>query len=84
MERVVRTAISLPSKDFASLELARKRLNKSRSEVMREALQSWLRRRKCAALEKKYVEGYRRIPEDPGDLEAIARAVGKSLPSEEW
>ena len=87
MANAVRTAISLPANDFEALEATRKRLRKPRSEIMREALRSWLRQREVAELERRYVEGYRRQPvskEEKREIEAMARTTFDVLKREEW
>ncbi|MBI2059594.1 MAG: ribbon-helix-helix protein, CopG family [Nitrospirae bacterium] len=84
MARAVRTAISLPAEDFEALERTRKRLKKPRSEIIREALRSWHRSREIAELERRYVEGYRKVPEDLKEIESLAKAATKSLPREKW
>lgn len=84
MAHAVRTAISLPKEDFKILEAIRKKLDKSRSQVFLEALRAWFHRLKTEDLERRYVEGYRKKPEDPAELEAFYKAGLASFPKERW
>lgn len=84
MNRTVRAAISLPAEDFRMLESERKKLRKARSEVIRDALRTWFRQRRVAELERRYEEGYREIPEDVADVEALAVASLKGTKPERW
>jgi hypothetical protein len=84
MSVAVKTAISLPRRDFDQLELFRKRTHISRSKIMLEALRTWLRLQHQAALEQRYVEGYERQPDRVSDVNAFYRAGLASLSEEPW
>ena len=56
----------------------------SRAEFIREACRLRLMQLETAALERRYVEGYARRPEDAAWGEASARALTASLDKETW
>jgi hypothetical protein len=56
-------AVSLPAKTLRSVEVIRARLGRSRSSVVAEALEAWLRGRTATAEDLRYLEGYGRFPE---------------------
>ena len=49
-------------------------VGRERSEVVREALEEWLRRRRVSEMVREHREGYRRTPADPGDLDWLVQA----------
>ncbi len=73
MKSVAKVAVSLPSATLSSLERARRRLRKTRSSVVTEAIELWLRARPSEDDDRRYVEGYLRHPEAGED--AVARGV---------
>lgn len=82
MAHAVRTAISLPIEDFKLLETMRKKLDKSRSQVFREALRAWIRKIKTAELERRYVEGYRKKPENAKESAVWAKLAAEAFKAE--
>ena len=85
MSRAVKTAISLPLEEFKMIEVLRRKNHQSRSEVIREAIHTWLKVRKTKSLEQKYVEGYRKHPEKSSEVEAFFRTgLGVFDSKEKW
>ena len=84
MPATVKTAISLPKPAFDQLEAIRKRLHSSRSRIIQEALRTWIRVQRQAALERRYVAGYARHPDRVAEVEAFYRAGLASLAEEPW
>ncbi len=68
----MKIAVSLPAKTLRSVELARKRLGRSRSSVVAEALEAWLRQHSANDEDRRYLEAYSRIPEPSDDSVATA------------
>ena len=60
------------------------RVAESRAAFIREACRWRLKALKGGQLDRQYVDGYRRKPEDPAWARAIARLLPKVLPREEW
>ncbi|MCL2779768.1 MAG: ribbon-helix-helix protein, CopG family [Polyangiaceae bacterium] len=69
----MKIAVSLPAKTLRSVEATRRRLGRSRSSVVAEALESWLEGHTSATEDARYLEGYARYPEP--DDGAVAAAV---------
>jgi metal-responsive CopG/Arc/MetJ family transcriptional regulator len=57
---------------------------RSRAELIREACRLYLRRLEEERLNREYVKGYVRIPEEPALGEAQAALAGRVLPKEKW
>jgi metal-responsive CopG/Arc/MetJ family transcriptional regulator len=80
-----KVAVSLPVPLYRALERERRRLGKSRSAVLQEALRDWLRRGVQADLVRDYQAGYRARPEGERDAEAaLATAVALLGDDEDW
>jgi metal-responsive CopG/Arc/MetJ family transcriptional regulator len=75
---------SLPAAQYEALERTRKRLKIGRSEAVQRALALWLDA--CAGDERitRYIEGYARIPDDPREGRALAKAWAHGLEAEDW
>ena len=67
-------AISMPDDVYRRLERVRRAQKLSRSAAIQGALDSWLHEHEQACLAEVYVEGYRRIPEEPVEIEAWSAA----------
>ncbi len=63
--------------------LARARRS-TRAALIREACQEYLRRLEEEELERRYIEGYRRKPEDPAWGELGAKLATLVWPREDW
>ncbi len=64
-------------------ELSRKE-ERSRADLIREACRRYLRDTEEQRLEREYIEGYKRIPEDPALGEAQLAMMADVLPPENW
>ena len=56
----------------------------SRAALIRKACARYLQQVETDERVSKYVEGYRRIPEEPGEAESLAWLAAAELPREEW
>ena len=73
----IKVAISIPDPLYKELEKARRQSRKSRSAIVREALQEWLQRGVREGLVRDYEAGYRARRETPAEVEAaLATAMG--------
>lgn len=71
-----RIAVSLPDDLFRRMERVRKRRRVPRSKLVQEAVGDYVERTDEQALEQKYFEGYKRIPDgDDPDFVAIEKAA---------
>ena len=84
MEYSLKTTISLPKEDFLKIETYRKKLKKSRSEIIQEAVHQWFENRALKEKEQQYLEGYARHPEDAEEIEPFFKAGLSSFKKEEW
>lgn len=66
------------------LDTAADAQGKARAEVIREACRLYLRRLHREELKRRYIEGYRRVPEDVADLAGFIEAYAQVLPAEDW
>jgi Arc/MetJ-type ribon-helix-helix transcriptional regulator len=84
--RAAKIAISLPAELYRALEGARRRVGKSRSAAVQEAVREWLLREARGELVREYEQGYRREPESADEIQAaLATAVGLlTSDSEDW
>lgn len=61
---------------------------KPRAEIIRKACKEYLRQIQEAELDRQYVEGYRRMPEDPREVEALgllaAQVWAQEYGEEDW
>ena len=71
----MKIAVSIPAETLRGVELARKRLARTRSSVVAEALDAWLRARAVGEEDRRYLEGYARQPEpEAGAIAAVVMA----------
>ena len=68
----------------ARLDAHAEKAGRPRAEIIRAACLSHLKRLEEAELDRVYVEGYKRIPEDPALSETLAAMIGHVLPPENW
>lgn len=61
-----------------------KKQRKARSQVIREACVSYIAQLNEEELDRIYIEGYKSIPEDPAEIEALTALAIEALPKEEW
>jgi metal-responsive CopG/Arc/MetJ family transcriptional regulator len=72
---VSKVTVSIPAETLASLERIRRKLRKTRSAAVTEALIDWLKSRVVPDADRRYAEAYLRQPEDAPATAAIAAAV---------
>ena len=72
---MARIAVTVPRRTLTALEQARRRTRRSRSSLVAEALDAWLRRGAMDAEDQGYVRGYLRVPERADEAGAIAAAA---------
>ena len=71
----VAIAISLPADTLAQLERIRKSSGKTRSALIKEAVEHWLRTRDIGPDEMRYIRGYLRHPEGVDGAAGVAADV---------
>ena len=72
--------VQLDDKLVAALDRAARQEGVSRSELLRRAAVAILEARKTIRQERKMVEAYRRVPQDPVFVEAAARLAAETAP----
>jgi metal-responsive CopG/Arc/MetJ family transcriptional regulator len=77
------TLVQLTDELLALVDERAARLGKSRSELIRTALEQYLRADRDAAIDAAIVEGYRRVPPPEHDPWAAA-AAKRSVAAEPW
>lgn len=82
--QIVKVAISLPKKEFIAQEKARKALGKSRSAVITQALNLWLKKLEEEKEIQRYIEGYKKQPETDEEVEEITNISKEVLMAQEW
>ena len=80
----IKTAIAIPKQDFIIVERLRKKLHKTRSQILVEAFRSWAEKRRMNEIDEQYAEAYRKQPEDAQEIEAFQKASLGAWPKEEW
>ena len=78
--------IQVPMDDelYRSIVALAKKRKASRAEVMREAFISFVARAEVAEMDRKYREGYQRIPDEPSIGEAQLDLLKVVLQKENW
>ncbi|MBI4289434.1 MAG: ribbon-helix-helix protein, CopG family [Chloroflexi bacterium] len=82
MNKVAKIAISLPKETLDAIEKEREATGESRSELLRRAVEAFLRERRQSEAIERYVRGYREHPETAAEV-AAARAMGAAALAEE-
>jgi hypothetical protein len=72
MSGFTKIAVTVPTETFAVVERLRLRLGKSRSAAVALALAQWVRDADVAEADRRYVDGYARIPEAVDEIQAVA------------
>ena len=80
----MKIAISLPKEDFLRIEKLKNTLKKSRSELIQEAVASWLASHKEKELIDQYENGYRRKPEKLSHIASLEKVQYDVLSTESW
>ena len=82
--RTVKVAISLPRETMIQIESIRHKLGLARSQAIVEAVRLWLKKMEEEALDRKYVQGYKRKPEEPAHLNPLIMAGLSSFSKDKW
>ena len=82
--RTVKVAISLPMEVMNRIESLRHKLGLARSQAVAEAVQLWLRKMEEETLDRKYVQGYKRKPEDLKEIYPLYKAGLSSFGKDSW
>jgi hypothetical protein len=80
----IKTAIAIPKQDFIVVEKLRKKLHKTRSQILVEAFREWVEKRRAQKLDDQYAEAYRKQPEDAAELHAMLQGTASTWPKEDW
>ena len=67
-----------------ALNAISKRRGQPRSEFIREACQRYLKQTEYEQMDEIYIEGYKRLPEEPAEGDAQAVLAGQVLSEESW
>jgi len=70
--KVEKVTVSVPAGTLAALQRVQRRLGKTRSALVSEALAEWLRSQAVPDADRRYAEAYLRQPERAVDSEATA------------
>jgi metal-responsive CopG/Arc/MetJ family transcriptional regulator len=70
--KVEKVTVSVPAGTLAMLERVQRRLGKTRSALVSEALAEWLRTQDVPDADRRYAEAYLRQPEPAAESEATA------------
>ncbi len=84
MRRRGKVAITIASELLAEAERLRKKTGESRSAVFERALASYLADGQRTEAARRYVEGYRRVPERAGETAVALAASLEALAAEPW
>jgi hypothetical protein len=79
MTGFTKIAVTVPTETYAVLERLRLRLGKSRSAVVTFALQEWIRSADVSDADRRYIEGYLRMPETADEVRAIAAQAAHAV-----
>lgn len=72
------TLVQLTDELLALLDERAARLRRSRSDLIREALEAYLKEDRAAEIDRKIVEGYTRMPDDEWDYtESTKRLIAE-------
>ena len=82
--KFAKVAVSLPKQTFDRVEHVRHELGLARSTAISEALNLWLRQKEEEELEAKYVNGYKKKPENASASKPLFHAGLSSFTEEEW
>ena len=77
------TLVQLTDELVALLDERATRQRRSRSDLIREAIETFLRADAEAEVSRQIVEGYQRVPQEEDGLEGWARRAGRDLVEEE-
>jgi len=84
MPKTAKIAISLPEDLLRVVEEERKARGETRSQFFRRAVEVLRQKERQRDAVAQYIEGYRRLPESPEEVEAAYRAAVAVLAEEPW
>ena len=84
MGKAVKIAISIPQEAFKKLEANRNKEGITRSKFVLKTLQFWQEEKEKERLVSIYEEGYKRIPENPRELEVWEKVSSSVFSQGEW
>jgi hypothetical protein len=76
--------VPLDDKLLRSLNREAKASKSTRAALIRRACHEYLRTLEERELDRQYIEGYRRKPENPAWGEAVEKLLAEVWPQEEW
>lgn len=85
--KVVKTAVSLPADTYRRAERLRKKMGKSRSELVADALTALIRRADAREREERDAAAYAAAPDAPAEVARAAReaaAAWAKLDDDDW
>lgn len=83
--KTIKTAVSLPSETYQKAEKIRKKLGKSRSEMVAQALAKMIKEIEIRELEERYVAAYKAMPETPAEIAELgAWPLESPADRDEW
>lgn len=78
----MKIAISLSKEDFLAIEKLKTKFKKSRSELIQQAIGSWLASRRQKELIEQYERGYRNKPESVAEIKALEKLSAQAFQEE--
>jgi metal-responsive CopG/Arc/MetJ family transcriptional regulator len=84
MSGSVKFAVSIPDKEYKELENFRKKRGMSRSKFIREVIHLWRETKDRERMIEMYEEGYKKLPENPVNIEAWEKASHNVFSQSDW
>jgi metal-responsive CopG/Arc/MetJ family transcriptional regulator len=84
MPKTSKISISLPEEALATIEREKTVSGLSRSEVIRKAVEMWIKSRKDQERGELYTRAYRDMPETRDEIEAARKTAGIVMREESW
>lgn len=84
MDKAIKFAVSMPEGKFKEIEMIRLKEGLSRSKVIFEAVDLWMKSKMMENQIRKYEEGYRNMPERPQDIKGWENASLVTFSDEGW
>jgi len=72
--KTVRMTVTIPDEDFQRIEQSKRAKGLSRSAMVHEMVATYFTGEELREKIDKYVDGYRRMPEDPEEIAALEKA----------
>ncbi len=84
MIKTFKIAISVPKYDYERIEAMRRKLRLGRSAAIVQAIESWLAKFDEQEMIRRYEAGYKRKPENLGEIKAMEQAAAEAFEEEGW